>query len=359
MHFSPFVIAAKAATGITAVGEEASSGLTAKIGDFFQFFFTKLPAWIAGFIILGVSIGLARMVRSIVENKISSRVDEEHQEMVVLGGRIAYVTTLAVGITTALKIAGIDLTTILAAIAFGIGFALRDLIMNFIAGMYILLSRHFTIGDFIKVGTVTGKIVEIQSRATILKSIDGTKIVVPNADLFSQSVVSYTSNPMRRVVVPLYVAYGTDLDFALETALSTIKNHPKILKKPGPSVIIKDYGDSSIDLVARFWVMSKDGWVKVRSEMIRNFDKAFSGAGIRVPYNTFHLETKGDVIEEEKIENAAEKAVKEKIGLTPFGNDGATVATVPIVSGPTQALEPEGSYVDQTEIDEQTIDNHG
>src|SRR3989338_2348911 len=100
MVFSPFVLLAKASTSITAGGEEASSGLTAKIGDFFQFFFSKLPACISGLFILGVSIGLARMVRGIVEGKISSRVDEEHQEMVVLGGRIAYVYTLAIGITT-------------------------------------------------------------------------------------------------------------------------------------------------------------------------------------------------------------------------------------------------------------------
>lgn len=347
-------------------GEEIQSGLVGKIADMIAFFFGKLPSWIAAIIVFVLSVGAAKIIRKAVESRISEKIDEEHQEILVLAGRISYVGTLAIGITVSLKIAGIDLTTILAAVAFGIGFALRDLIMNFIAGVMILVSRHFTIGDFIKVGDRIGKVVEIQSRATILKAVDGTKVIVPNAEIFGSSVVSFTSNPMRRVTIPLYVAYGTDLDYATKTALHILKEHPKILKKPPPSVIIKDYGDSSIDLMARFWVPTTSGWVKVRSEIIKNMDKAFVEAGIRVPYETYHIETAQDTTEEEKFLLENEKKMKEKLTHEKISGNGASPqAQPPGTIPPSPALatvpvtEPEGAYLDQTQIDENSVDNHG
>lgn len=382
MAFSPFVLLAQVSTQITTAGEEASTGLISKISHFFQFFFTQLPTWIAAFIVFGLSIGVAKIIRSTVETKISSKVDEEHQEIVILGGRIAYVSTLAIGITAALKIAGIDLTTILAAIAFGIGFALRDLIQNFLAGIYLLISRQFVIGDLIKINGIMGKIVEIQSRATIIKAIDGTRVIVPNSDLFSMNVINYTGNSTRRVVIPLYVSYDADLKYAIKIALKTIKNNPKILKKPAPSVIIKDYGDYTIDIVARFWVLTKDRWVKIRSDMICRFNDAFNEAGILIPYQTVHLETAQDTAEDEKISDATQKAMKEKMAKAAaekkakamIGGDGATLADVPLPNTgdgvipavaplvPAVALqeeEPPGAYQDESDIDDQTIDNKG
>lgn len=404
--------ATRAAKKVVEDGEGAPSGLVSKIAEMIGFFFTRLPSWIAAGIVFVLSIGAAKIVRKIVETRIAEKIDEEHQEILLLAGRISYVSTLAVGITVSLKIAGIDLTTILAAVAFGIGFALRDLIMNFIAGVMILISRHFTIGDFIRVGDRIGKVIEIQSRATILKAIDGTKVIVPNAEIFSSSVVSYTSNPMRRVIVPLYVAYGTDLDYAIKIALRVLKKHPKILKKPQPSVIIKDYGDSSIDLMSRFWVLTKDGWVRVRSEIIKLMDQAFTEAGIRVPYEVLHLETSSDTSEEEKEGAEHEKSMKEKLALlkikkalvptpapSPNGGNGngqiAPAASAPVAAAhvaatpailapnvlapvalavpaeavgapaaempqaPMQAMEPEGAYQDQADIDDNSIDNIG
>lgn len=343
-----FFTAVLAAAKTITEREEAPIGLAGKIASMLEFFFDRVPYWIAAFVVFIVSIGIAKMMKNFVEGRLSAKIDEEHQEVLVLAGRLTYVGTLALGITVSLKIAGIDITTILAAVAFGIGFALRDLIMNFIAGIYLLVSRQFTIGDFIKVGNVIGKVVEIQTRATILKSIDGTKLIVPNAELFSNSVTSFTSNPMRRVVVPLYVAYGTDLDYAIKIAMNILHGHEKILKKPAPSVIIKDYGDSSIDLAARFWVPTSAGWVKIRSEVIKLMDKAFFEAGIHIPYETYHLETSTDIKEEESEEQKNEKLMKEKLGII-IGNG----------QKPELTAEPVAEYLDQTEIDDQTIDNQG
>ena len=153
-----FVYAAANATQVTS--ETAS-----KLAQLFELMITRIPLWIAAFILFIASIIVAKIARKIVENKLAEKgIEEEHKEIQILGGRMTYAILLTLGITISLKIAGIDLTTIIAAGAFGIGFALKDMIMNFLAGIMILVGRHFTIGDFINVGGTIGKVTEIQSR---------------------------------------------------------------------------------------------------------------------------------------------------------------------------------------------------
>ena len=149
--------------------EEVASGTALELASLIEFVLTRIPLWIAGFVVIVLSVIVAKVGRRIIENKLAEKgIEEEHKELQILGGRITYTAILTLGITIGLKIAGIDLTTILAAVAFGIGFALKDLIMNFLAGIMILLGQQFTIGDFISIGGTLGKVVEIQSRVTIL-----------------------------------------------------------------------------------------------------------------------------------------------------------------------------------------------
>jgi small-conductance mechanosensitive channel len=352
-----FLQIAQAATGITTTGDDVKNGLADKIAGFFDYMIGQVPSWIAGFLFFVATIFIAKMAKSAVESKIGDQVDEEHQEVLVLAGRVTYFGTLTLGITIALKVAGIDLTTILAAVAFGIGFALQDLIMNFLAGVMILVSRQFTIGDFIKVGNTTGKVMEIQTRATILKAFDGTKVIVPNSEIFTSQVVSYTTNPMRRIVVPLYISYDTDIKYAIKIAMGVIKKHPKIIKKPSPSIIVSNYGDSSIDLAARFWVGSRDGWIKVKSEIMQKMQTAFNEAGIIMPYNITHIETEKDT--EEYVKKAAEIARKrmEEMKLSKAiaaDNSDLPTAVTELTPAMQEAVaEPEAAFVDQTEIDGQ------
>jgi len=131
------------AYAITADAEELASGTVFELAKLLELVITKIPLWIAGGIVVVLSVLVAKLAKSIVSSKLEEKgIGEEHKELQILGGRIAYSTVLILGITVGLKIAGIDLTTILAAVAFGIGFALKDLIMNFLAGIMLLISHH-------------------------------------------------------------------------------------------------------------------------------------------------------------------------------------------------------------------------
>jgi len=228
---------------------DVTSGTASELAKLLELIITKIPLFIAGGIVVILSILVAKIGRRMVENKLAEKgIEEEHKELQILGGRMTYSVILILGLTTGLKIAGIDLTTIIAAGAFGIGFALKDLIMNFLAGIMILVGRHFTIGDFISVNGTLGRVVEIQSRVTILQATDGTKVIMPNSVLFKKKVVSFTSNPFRRIELKVAVDLRHDINDVVKLCDKILKNTKGVLIEPKPAVVISDFGEKGVDL---------------------------------------------------------------------------------------------------------------
>ena len=264
-------------------GQAVAGETESQLQGLFDFFVVKIPSFIAAFIVFVLFFFIAKAIKGIVESKMSQRF-EDHKEMQILAGRTASTTTIIVGGTIALNIAGIDLTVIIAAAGFGIGFALKDIIINFLAGVFTLAQKQYTIGDFIKVNDTIGKVIEIQARATVLQALDGTRVVVPNSELFTKQVVSYTSNPFRRIELGVGVEYDTDLNLAVKTCYRALKNTNGILIEPKPAVLIDEFGESSINLKIRGWVESQGGWLAIRSDLAANVKAGFDKVGINIPF---------------------------------------------------------------------------
>lgn len=326
------------AAAVTTVADDSANQLAGLI----KFVGTKIPLWISAFVVILLSALIAKIARSMVENKMAERgIEEEHKEVMILGGRMTYAVILVIGITAALKIAGIDLTPIIAAGAFGIGFALKDLIMNFLAGIMILISRHFTIGDFINVGGTVGRVVEIQSRNTVLQAIDGTKVIVPNSDLFQNKVVNFTSNPFRRIEVEVGVDYRANLENALKLCLETTQKTKGVLLEPKPAVLISEWGDSEIVIKVRAWVDSRGGWLKIKSHLLLNLKNAFDEYNIDIAWPIVQLAY--DKEQEHNAEKMFEvKQSKKKVEVTSRITVPAVAqvpgATAGLVSGTTPTL---------------------
>ena len=279
-----FSIPTALAASITDQGSTTATETTSGLTEFFNTIWNQAPSWIAAMIVFACSFIVAKITKEKVLDRVSAKMGEDDQDVLTLIGRATYVAVLMVGITIALKIAGIDLTAIVAAVGFGLGFAMQDLIMNFLAGILILVNRQFTIGDFIKINDTIGQVMEIQSRATILKALDGTRVIVPNSDLFTNQVTSFTSNPFRRIEVPVGVEYRTDLGHAQQIIREALKEHHDVLQEPGPAIVINEFADSSINFLVRFWVDSKSKWVNTRSEVIHIIKERFDEEGIGIPF---------------------------------------------------------------------------
>lgn len=254
------------------------------IQEIVQTVIDKSPYWLVGFIIIIMTFIFAKVVRGIVSDKVASKLDDDHQDVVVLVGRTTYVCILTIGIMIGMKVGGLDLTPLVAAVGFGMGFAMQGIISNFMAGVLILISRHFTIGDYIKIDDLVGKVIEVQSRATILQAIDGTRVIVPNADLFSKQVISFTSNPFRRHEVIASVGYDCDLVKATQVCMATLLSMEGVLKDPAPQVLITEFDNSWVNLTLRFWTESRSNWLHIKSEVTRLSKENLEKVGMYVPY---------------------------------------------------------------------------
>jgi len=337
----PVAFAQKATDAAGDVANQTQDQLTGLV----TFLVGQIPLWITAIIVLVASFVLAKVVKSSVENRMTQEgFEEEHKEIQIVAGRTANAAVLLIGITVALKIAGLDLTPIIAAGAFGIGFALQDLIMNFLAGVMILSARHYSIGDIIKVNGTMGKIIEIQTRATVLKAFDGTKIIVPNAELFKNQVTSLTSNPFRRIQLVNGVAYGTDLKMAYNVVMEAVKNTPKVLVMPKPSMFFYEWGDSSINFKVNAWVDTKGGWVKVRNQLIMNIGDAIDKAGIEVPFPTQTILLNKEEGSEPELEKAVKETMIQKAATEAQAMPMVAAATAPmtatVATTPVAAPEP-------------------
>ena len=318
--------------------EEVASETALELTRLMEMIIIKIPLWIAGAIVIILSIIVAKLAKNIVQNKLAEKgIEEEHQEIQILGGRVAYSTVLVLGITVGLKIAGIDLTTIIAAAAFGIGFALKDLIMNFLAGIMILVGRHFTIGDFISVGGTLGKVIEIQSRVTILQATDGTKVIVPNSEMFKKQVTSFTSNPFRRIELVVGVDYRHNLENVLKICMNVVKTTKGVLLEPKPAVLVNNFEESSMSIKIKAWVESKGGWIKIKSNLAKNLKNKLNEHGIIISVPIRKISYDKDQTIQEKEFQSEQKAESAPL-KQPEPQEGPTT---PVITSQTPAAVPQ------------------
>jgi len=242
-----------------------------------------------GVIILFYIIGKL-IARRIVKALQEAKGESLYPDMVSLINRFTVIGTLFVGLAVVIQfIFGLDFMQVVGFFGLGISFAFKDLLSNLIAGAVIIIQNRFRIGDFIQIGSddLKGKIMEIQTRATILKAIDGTEIIVPNSELMVKPVTSFTAHHSRRIDFTIGISFDTDIQKAREIAAGILKKKDHVLQKPDPQVLVSGVGESSVDLSMRFWVDPQDkgkSWIDTKSELIAEVKNAFDEANIEIPF---------------------------------------------------------------------------
>ena len=177
-----------------------------------------------------------------------------------------------------------------------IGFAFKDILQNWFAGLLILLRQPFQRGDQIIVGAFEGTVEHIQARATSIKTYDGRRVVIPNSDLYTQAVTVNTAFPTIRSSYDVGVGYGDDIEAARSVILGTLDGLEGIKAQPAPEVIPWDLAGSSVNLRVRWWTDSQRiSVVLARGRVIAAIHEALTKAQIDMPYPTqvvlFHDQT--------------------------------------------------------------------
>lgn len=248
----------------------------------------KIPALFLALVVFGIAILLAKLVKAWAQRSILKSGSNEGAMSIV--GKTAYIGTIVLGLTISLKIMEIDISFIVAAMGFGLGFAMKDILENYFSGVLILVQKPFTVGDTIKAGNFVGKVEEIEARATFLRVFDGQRVIIPNSTMISSAVINYSSFPERRVNIAFSVSYDSNLQTVTKLVAGLMKNHPKIMQDPSPSVTIDSFGNSNIELTAHFWVdRSQANWIKLNGEVMRMIKEELENHNIGVSYQVMTL----------------------------------------------------------------------
>jgi small-conductance mechanosensitive channel len=170
-----------------------------------------------------------------------------------------------------------------AVIGLVLGFGLQDTMTNLAAGFWIALIRPYDKGDVITTNGLTGKVHNVEVLSTELLTPDNKVIFISNKDVWGKPIINYTREPIRRVDVNVGVAYGTNLDEAIQLAIEFMKNNSLILNDPSPAVVITELADSSINLQLRAWTKTEDYWT-VMNDLTKGIYELYSSKGIEIPF---------------------------------------------------------------------------
>ncbi|MDY6408162.1 MAG: mechanosensitive ion channel [Pseudomonadota bacterium] len=178
-----------------------------------------------------------------------------------------------------------NLAILFGALSVGIGFGLQNIVNNFVSGIIILFERPIKEGDWVVINNQEGIVRHVRIRATELETFDNASILIPNADILSGQVINWThANLNGRVVVPVSVAYGTDLQHACSVLIRVAKSEKRLLATPEPYVWVTKFADSGIEMELRGVtgdVMSKGS---IRSDLMIQVSQAFQAEGIEIPF---------------------------------------------------------------------------
>jgi small-conductance mechanosensitive channel len=224
---------------------------------------------------------------------------------VLLALEILQATALVGAVLGAAGVAGI-----------AIGFAFKDLVENYVASILLSLRHPFGPGDHVVIGSHEGKVIRLTSRATILITLDGNHLRIPNADVFKGTILNYSTNPLRRFQFSVGVGVEEGLSRVREIALGVLDEMEGVIDDPEPTVLIEQLGDSTVNLVCRGWVDQRAvDFNKVRSEAIRLVKERFDDQGISMPEPTYRVQMLEQGAAEPTVEHAPEPLITGDISV--------------------------------------------
>ncbi|WP_162416147.1 mechanosensitive ion channel family protein [Cyclobacterium roseum] len=272
--------------------EKLTTLLTGDLADLRQL----LVALLIGLVIFVFFIYLSRWIKRLVLSRLNKRTEDSLLTSFIAGS--IRLLIMLFGITLVLRFLGLTgvVSGILAGAgitAFIIGFALKDIGENFLAGILLAFKRPFKIGDLVEIQGLSGRVRALNLRDTQIKTLDGKDVFLPNASIIKSPLINYTIDGYLSYGFKLGLGYGSDYRKALALILTTLKAVPGVLAgKKGPAVFVTDMGDSNLQVQVSYWVNTynkKHSDVQVRSQAILSVLEALEGAGYPLPGTIIEL----------------------------------------------------------------------
>jgi len=233
-----------------------------------------------------VGISAAAALRRWLANKVlpNTRFDYGVRNSIAAGsGYLAF----GIAIMLAVATAGVDLSSlafVAGALSVGIGFGLRTVVENFVAGLLLLIERPVQIGDWIVVGGSEGTVKRISVRSTEIETFDRASVILPNSELIASAVTNWTyRDGTIRMIIRVNVAYGSDTRQVRDILMKCAKDHPDVMTFPAPQVVFQGFGDWAMNFELRCFVGDTNKLVGTRSDLCFAIDDSFRANGIEIP----------------------------------------------------------------------------
>ncbi|MCX8085995.1 MAG: mechanosensitive ion channel [Rhodocyclaceae bacterium] len=251
---------------------------------------TRVSLWLLlqGAAALLATLFIALWLGSLLEARLMGAEGLDGNVRLVLA-RLSRALFILLAVLIGLPLVGIDLTALSVfggALGVGLGFGLQKIAANYVSGFIILLDRSIRIGNLIEVGGQRGVVSQITTRYTVLKGLTGIETIVPNEMLVSSTIANETfSDPKVRLATRVQVAYGTNLERALELLVAAAAQEPRVLADPPPKAFVVAFADSGIELELGFWIGDpENGSMQVKSDIHLAIWRAFQAEGIVIPF---------------------------------------------------------------------------
>lgn len=252
--------------------------------EFLQYIKT-MPVFLIALLVFVVGIIVLFIIYKILKKTLSkTKLDISLQKFFLKSVMIIGVLLILIcGLSTA----GISTTGLIAgfsAAGAAVALALKDSLSNIAGGIVLLITHPFVTGDTIEIGSYTGQVKQIDILQTTVITADKKTIVIPNGMLSSDEVVNYSKEPLRRVDIIIPISYDSDVEVAKKSVVKATKMEEKVLMEPEkPFVRVKEYADSSVNLIVKVWCKNEDYW-DVYHSVIEKVRICFNEDSVEIPF---------------------------------------------------------------------------
>jgi small conductance mechanosensitive channel len=263
--------------------------LKSTVVGMFQDLVAAVPRLVIALLVFMAFALAARGVRSLLRRAFGHT---GKQNVGAVLGRLGYFATLLLGALVAITVVVPSMTpgrlvSLLGIGGVAIGFAFKDIFQNMLAGILLLWRQPFRVGDEITTRTFTGVVEDIETRATMIKTYDGRRILIPNSIIYAEPVVVLTAFESVRTEYDVGIGYGDDVAKAKSILLEILRSTEGVLESPPPDVLTWDLAASTVNLRVRFWTKPHRGQVlQVRDHVLQRIRERLPSEGIDLPYPT-------------------------------------------------------------------------
>jgi small-conductance mechanosensitive channel len=249
----------------------------------------SLRTVLEGAVTAGFLLVLTLWISAAIEKKLLRGVSGDQLSLRKAAANVVRALLTFAGLMVALSSVGIDLTALSVlggAVGVGLGFGLQKLAANYVSGFVILTERSLRIGDIVRIDGFEGRITDIATRYTVIRSPNGREAIVPNEMLITQRVENFSfADPRVLISTEVQVAYGTDLDVLLPQLVAQLAAVPRVLADPAPVVHLNEFASDGLTLGVHCWIADPvNGQGNVRSEINLAIWRFLNAAGVEIPF---------------------------------------------------------------------------